>query len=88
MSVSTGFFDPFRKIGDDLYKCDSCRRTMHKRDSLILYNRQKRRTLRVCRDCQLEYYLKELKQENPHIDIKLKFQQFAKNIKDGIDNRK
>lgn len=80
--------DQFRKVKADLYQCDRCRRTMRKQDSLILYNRQKRRTLRVCRDCQLYYYIHELKDLNPTMDVKLKMLEFSKNIKAGIDARR
>jgi hypothetical protein len=87
MNAKPGIFENLRRVGDNLYKCDGCRRTMRKQDSLIMYNRLKRRSLRLCRKCQLVYYMNELKDLNPKLDVKLEMQAFSKNIKDGIDNR-
>ena len=76
-------FDSFRKLDTDLYQCDMCHRTVRRKDTLILYNRLKRRKYRMCRDCQLRYYMEELKDLNPSLDIKLKASSFYKDIKSG-----
>ena len=72
---------------ETIVRCDACKRTAHKRDTLILYNRTKRQNWRLCRDCQFKHYMGELKDKNPGVDIKLKVEQFSKGIKDGIDGR-
>ena len=79
--------DRLGKIGPNLYRCDLCRKSVRKNDTLVLYNKEKKRQLRLCRDCQLQVYLDELKEENPGVDISLKVEDWSKNIRDGIDNR-
>lgn len=76
------------KIDADLYRCDMCRKSVHQKDTLVLYNREKRQHNRLCRDCQLKAYMNELHEKNPAIDIKLKTMEYFKNIKDGIDGRR
>ena len=66
-------------------RCDLCRRTVRKKDTIILDNRRGR--ARLCRDCQFKEYMKELKDKNPGIDIKLTVEEFSKNLKDGADQR-
>ena len=59
---------------------------MHKYDSLIINT--PKGPQRFCRDCQLTYYMKQLKDKNPGIDIKMKLHEFTKNVKEGKDARR
>ncbi len=88
MHAVPSFFEKLNKIDVDLYRCDRCHKTMRKNDSMVLYDHARRKQFRMCRKCQLVYYLNELKELNPSVDIKMKIAEFSKNIKDGIDNRK
>lgn len=72
---------------DSMVKCDKCRRTAQKKDTLVLFNRKKKNQWRLCRDCQFDVYMEELKEQNPSIDIRLKVQDFSKGLKDGRDQR-
>ena len=84
-----GEVDSLRHVPrETIVKCDWCGRTAHRFDTLILYNRQKRRNLRLCRDCQFKQYMGELKEKNPGIDIKLRIEKFAKGLKEGSDLRR
>jgi len=67
-------------------KCDWCRRTVHRFDTILMDTKKGR--LRLCRDCQFKKYMGELKESNPGIDVKLKVQEFSKGIKEGIDARR
>ena len=72
---------------DDVVKCEMCRRTMRKADSMVMVSKKGRSVL-LCRDCQLKYYMRELSDLNPGLDVKLRVSEFSKNIKEGIDGRR
>ena len=54
----------------NLLVCDMCKRTVYRGDTLIVESPKGR--LRLCRDCQLEYYLDEMKSKHPGMNINLK----------------
>jgi len=54
----------------NIVKCDQCKRTAQKKDTLIVYS--PKGPIRLCRDCQLLYYIKELKEKSPGMNINLK----------------
>jgi len=72
------------KYRDEVYKCEGCHRTVQRKDTLLIDSKTAHRMIRLCRDCQFKYYMKDLRSSNPNIDIRLKGQDFFKNIKDGL----
>lgn len=53
-----------------ILRCDKCKRTVQRGDTLIIQS--PKGPLRLCRDCQLKYYLKEIKEKVPGINVNLK----------------
>ena len=65
----------------DLMVCDNCKRTVYKPDTLII-DTPKWGKLRLCRDCQYAYYLKEIDEKTPGLDVRLKEMGAEKGLKD------
>jgi len=61
--------------------CDNCKRTVYKPDTLII-DTPKWGKLRLCRDCQYAYYLKEIDEKTPGLDVRLKKMGAEKGLKD------
>ena len=72
--------------GEVIVRCDMCRRTAHRFDTILMDTKKGR--MRLCRDCQFKKYMGELREKNPNIDIKLSVEQFSKGIKEGKDGRR
>jgi len=64
---------------NDIVRCEKCRRTCRKADTLIVGGH------RLCRDCQVKHFINEVKGQG--LDVKLKVMDFANSIKEGKDGR-
>lgn len=74
---------------EDIVRCEKCGRTVLRKDTLIRFDRGRNRKIRLCRDCQLGFFIKELKDSKQlSLDAKLEIMDLGKGIKNnGIDNR-
>ena len=54
----------------NLLECNMCKRTVYRKDTLIIQS--PKGPIRLCRDCQLKYYLEEMKEKHPGMNIGLK----------------
>lgn len=72
-----------RKFTADILRCGFCRRRVARRDTLVI--RKNGKEMRLCRDCQLKYFLEE--SANLPTGQKRKVRLFSKNISDNKDER-
>ena len=69
---------------DNILRCEYCRKTMRRDDSLVVVDRgDGYREKRLCRDCQVKFYLNEARRVGLRGEGGAKLRLFTKNLEEG-----
>lgn len=68
---------------DDILVCRQCRRTVKRKDTLIIQDQKQKKEIRLCRDCQMAFYIDELKRVGVGGALQSGVKIWSKDIKNG-----